>query len=86
MKLTLLYCFIAVFLSLPVFSQENYPGQVCSSAIPITSFPYVTTDNTSNYGDDYSGLAGTTNCGSTSSYLNGDDVFYTFHCHKEHAL
>ncbi|GGD34708.1 DUF7619 domain-containing protein [Flavobacterium orientale] len=78
MKQTLLYCFFALFFSLPVLSQENAPGEVCSTAIPISSLPYTTTDNTANYGDDYSGTAGTASCGSSSSYLNGDDVFYTF--------
>ncbi|WP_291115700.1 DUF7619 domain-containing protein [Flavobacterium sp. UBA6135] len=78
MKQTLLYCFFALFFSFSVFSQENAPGQVCSTAIPISTLPYTTTDNTANYGDDYSGTAGTASCGSSNSYLNGDDVFYTF--------
>ncbi|WP_431133322.1 choice-of-anchor L domain-containing protein [Psychroserpens mesophilus] len=54
------------------------PGELCESAITVTTpLPYVTTDDTSNYGDDYSGTAGT-DCGSGSGYLNGDDVVYAY--------
>jgi gliding motility-associated-like protein len=53
------------------------PGQTCEAPAIIPSIPYVTTDNTSNYGDEYGGSAGTT-CGSGNPYLNGNDVFYTF--------
>src|SRR5690606_25528584 len=42
-----------------------------------TPLPFVTTDDTSNYMDDYSGSPGTT-CGSTFGYLNGDDVVYLY--------
>ncbi|MGO2401056.1 MAG: gliding motility-associated C-terminal domain-containing protein [Mesonia sp.] len=62
------------------FTTESAPpqGAVCEDAIPVTEpLPYVTTDSTSNYEDDYSGSAGT-DCGSTSSYLNGDDVVYEY--------
>ncbi|WP_053971900.1 GEVED domain-containing protein [Mangrovimonas sp. ST2L15] len=51
------------------------PGQICETAIPITALPYDTNDSTANYFDDYSGSPG--NCNS-SSYLNGDDVFYQY--------
>lgn len=53
-------------------------GNVCENPILITSLPYNTTDNTSNYADDYSGGQGT-NCGSNSQfYLDGDDVVYKY--------
>ncbi|MEZ4855436.1 MAG: hypothetical protein R2812_03035 [Gelidibacter sp.] len=42
-----------------------------------TPLPYSTTDDTSNYGDDYVGSPGAT-CGSTSGYLGGDDVVYAY--------
>jgi uncharacterized repeat protein (TIGR01451 family) len=78
MKKALLFCFISLLISLNVVAQENYPGQVCESAIPITNFPFITTDNTSNYGDDYNGSPGSSGCGASGSYLNGDDVVYAF--------
>jgi len=78
MKKTLLFCFISLFFTLQANSQENYPGQVCSSAIQIPSIPYTTIDNTINYGDDYDGSPGGTGCGTGSPYLNGDDVVYSF--------
>ena len=53
-------------------------GATCEAPITITSLPYTTTDNTSGYGDDYSGSPGSSGCGSTSSYLNGDDVVYAY--------
>jgi hypothetical protein len=51
------------------------PGATCEAPILIGSIPYVTTDNTNNYGDDYSGAPG---CVTGSPYLNGDDVVYSF--------
>jgi uncharacterized repeat protein (TIGR01451 family) len=78
MKKALLFCFIALLISLNAVSQENYPGQVCESAIQITSIPYFTNDTTGNYGDDYNGSPGSSGCGTQSPYLNGDDVVYAF--------
>ena len=73
---------MALLISLNAVAQGNYPGQVCESAIQIPSLPYVTTDNTNNYGDDYEGVPGsTTSCGistPTSLFLNGKDVVYAF--------
>ncbi|MFL9837854.1 fibronectin type III domain-containing protein [Flavobacterium sp. ST-75] len=53
-------------------------GATCAAPIEITSLPYSTTDNTAGYGDDYSGSPGASGCGTTSSYLNGDDVVYAY--------
>lgn len=52
-------------------------GDNCSAAIEISSVPYTTTDDTTNYTDFYDGSAGA-ECGSTSPYLNGNDVVYSF--------
>ncbi|WP_299386368.1 T9SS type A sorting domain-containing protein [uncultured Lacinutrix sp.] len=49
-------------------------GQLCSSAIDITSIPYTTTDNTANYFDDYEN--GSSPC--SAYYMSGDDVFYSY--------
>ena len=54
------------------------PGETCENPIQVTTpLPYVTTDDTVNYTDDYSGPAGT-DCGSGFNYLNGDDVVYEY--------
>jgi gliding motility-associated-like protein len=53
-------------------------GATCGASIPISSLPYTTTNNTSGFGDNYSGSPGSSGCGTTGSYLNGDDVFYSF--------
>ncbi len=58
-------------------------GTVCEASIEVTSLPYLTTDNTENYGDDYSSsnfpsLAPGALGNPTSSYLNGDDVVYSY--------
>ena len=53
-------------------------GSTCEAAINVAALPYTTTDDTANYGDDYTGSAGATGCGTTSSYLNGDDVVYEY--------
>jgi Secretion system C-terminal sorting domain len=52
-------------------------GATCDVAIDVPSLPYNTTDDTANYGDNYTGIPGTT-CGATSAYLNGDDVVYSY--------
>jgi hypothetical protein len=60
------------------WSQPNI-GDTCEAAIVITSLPYSTSDDTSNYGDDYSGAPGDeTSCGTNSGYLGGDDVVYEY--------
>ncbi|WP_415776932.1 choice-of-anchor L domain-containing protein, partial [Flavobacterium gelidilacus] len=56
-------------------------GETCGAPIVVPDLatgPYSTTDNTSGYGDDYSGSPGSSGCGTTGTYLNGDDVFYQF--------
>lgn len=62
------------------FTTNSAPpiGNVCENPIVISLLPYNSTDNTSNYADDYSGGQGT-NCGSnTQFYLDGDDVVYKY--------
>ncbi|KAF2506406.1 hypothetical protein E0W72_13195, partial [Flavobacterium arcticum] len=53
-------------------------GETCGAPIEIATLPYSTTDDTSNYGDDYNGTPGASGCGSTFGYLNGDDVVYSY--------
>lgn len=62
------------------FETTTYePGNLCENAIAITTLPYTTTDNTENYADVYyEGTPGASGCGSTSSYLNGNDVVYSY--------
>lgn len=54
-------------------------GSTCENAIPIISsdLPYTTNDNTSNYGNHYSGVAGI-NCGISTNFLNGNNVVYAY--------
>ncbi len=62
------------------FTTNTAPpiGNVCENPIVVSSLPYNSTDNTSNYADDYSGGQGA-NCGSnTQFYLDGDDVVYKY--------
>ena len=58
-------------------AQTVIAGATCEAAIEISALPYNTVDSTSNYGDNYSGAPGS-DCGSTFSYLNGDDVVYSY--------
>ncbi len=51
------------------------PGTNCTSPIVVGGLPYATTDNTVNYADDYSSAD---EICSSSSYLNGDDVVYSY--------
>ncbi|MDX9790307.1 MAG: GEVED domain-containing protein, partial [Candidatus Kapabacteria bacterium] len=54
-------------------------GEDCADPIVISSLPYLTTDDTANYTDNpnIEGSPGA-GCGSTSSYLNGNDVVYSY--------
>ncbi|MEH6536662.1 MAG: choice-of-anchor J domain-containing protein, partial [Psychroserpens sp.] len=62
----------------PFAYRVSGPGEVCESSIVVTNpLPYTTTDDTSNYTDDYSGTPGA-DCGSGNGYLNGDDVVYAY--------
>ncbi|WP_323786927.1 T9SS-dependent choice-of-anchor J family protein [Psychroserpens sp.] len=63
------------------FTVEAAPplGTDCNSPVDASSLPYVAVaETTSGFGDDYSGSPGASGCGSTSSYLNGDDKVYSF--------
>ncbi|WP_310990957.1 GEVED domain-containing protein [Aequorivita marina] len=58
-------------------------GMVCEAPIEIGSLPYATTDDTSNYEDDYSStdmppLAPDAVGNPSSNYLGGDDVVYSY--------
>ncbi|WP_330441785.1 fibronectin type III domain-containing protein [Flavobacterium sp. C4GT6] len=61
-------------------------GETCGAPIDITALPYSTTDDTSNYGDDYSGSPGASGCGTTNQYLNGDDVVYAYTATADGAI
>jgi gliding motility-associated-like protein len=56
------------------------PGITCAAPIIVGTLPYTTTDTTANYGDNapIEGSPGASGCGSTSTYLNGNDVVYSF--------
>ena len=62
------------------FVTEDAPpaGTDCNNPLIVASLPYNASDNTANYGDDYSGSPGASGCGTTSFYLNGDDVVYAY--------
>jgi hypothetical protein len=54
-------------------------GGICNDPIVIESFPFSVTDDTINYQDDYDGAPGDAeSCSTASSYMSGDDVFYSF--------
>lgn len=61
------------------FTTLNVPvGAGCANPIVVSSLPYTTTDDTTNYLDLIDGTPGATGCGSTNNYLNGNDVFYSY--------
>ena len=51
-------------------------GSTADAPIIIESLPYNTSDDTINYGDDYTNTA--TGCEGSGSYLGGDDVVYLY--------
>jgi hypothetical protein len=54
-------------------------GAACVDPLLIDSLPYNTSDDTANYGDNYDGSVGASaGCGTSGTYLNGDDVVYSY--------
>src|SRR5690606_11187073 len=67
-----------LILSFGIFSgYAQTPGEDCANPIIIATLPFNTSDDTANYGSNYSGVPGTT-CGTTDNYLDGDEVVYQF--------
>lgn len=69
----------------PVSFRSPGEGDTCQSAIAIADLPFTTTDNTENYANEYNGAPGT-NCGTTNSYLDGNNVVYTYTADANTAL
>jgi gliding motility-associated-like protein len=53
------------------------PGATCNAPLVITTLPYTNTNDTQNFGNDYSGSPGAS-CGTNFNYLSGDDVVYAY--------
>tara|TARA_B100000900_G_scaffold57656_1_gene43217 strand:+ start:535 stop:3561 length:3027 start_codon:yes stop_codon:yes gene_type:complete len=55
-------------------------GDICEDAVIIEGLPFDVTDDTENYNDSYDGSIGDEeSCGASQSYLNGNDVFYSYY-------
>ncbi|WP_395066624.1 fibronectin type III domain-containing protein [Flavobacterium sp.] len=54
------------------------PGLSCVAPITISSLLYTTTDNTSNYGDTTDTTQPSACAGTTTNYMTGNDVFYSY--------
>jgi len=52
-------------------------GDSCADPLIVGALPYSDANDTANFTDFYSGSPGT-NCGSTSGYLGGNDVVYSY--------
>ena len=62
----------------PTAFTTSSPGLSCLAPITITTLPYSTTDNTSNYADS-TDVAQPQACASTTTnYMTGNDVFYSY--------
>ncbi len=78
MNKKLLFSLLAIIFS-SIFLGYSQAGFTCSNPINISSIPYQTSDNTSNYGDTYDVTQPTTCIGGTSlNYMTGNDVFYSY--------
>jgi hypothetical protein len=69
---------LKLFLIATLFVNQIYAqiGTTCTDPILVTSIPYSTQDDTTNYLDLIDGAPGSSGCGTTGTYLNGNDVFY----------
>ena len=62
----------------PTAFTTSSPGLSCAAPIPITTLPYSTTDNTSNYADS-TDVTQPFACANTgTNYMTGNDVFYSY--------
>jgi hypothetical protein len=61
-------------------------GSTCINPIQVSYFPYQTSDDTANYSDTIDGAPGSSGCGTTGNYLNGNDVFYSFTATSSNSL
>lgn len=81
-KITYLFFSLLLF----VFSWQGAAqnGATCDDPILVSSMPFTDSDNTSNYGNNYSSsdmpplAPGAITDGSSGSYLGGDDVVYSY--------
>jgi gliding motility-associated-like protein len=54
-------------------------GSTCAAPIPVTTLPYSHTSNTSVYGNNINPASpGATGCGTTGTFMAGNDVVYTY--------
>ncbi|WP_138433619.1 T9SS type A sorting domain-containing protein [Winogradskyella algicola] len=61
------------------FSTGNPPpGDDCTNPFIVGALPYSDTNDTANFSDVYDGSPGASGCGSTSGYLGGNDVVYSY--------
>ncbi|WP_397362510.1 T9SS type A sorting domain-containing protein [Olleya sp. R77988] len=61
------------------FTSAGAPtGALCTDPLIVSSIPYNDVNNTNGFGDDYDGSPGSTGCGTTDTFLNGDDVVYAY--------
>jgi hypothetical protein len=69
---------LKLFLIATLFVNQIYAqiGTTCANPVLVTSIPYSTQDDTTNYLDLIDGNPGFSGCGTTGTYLNGNDVFY----------
>ena len=68
-----------------VFAYTCPPiGSTGDEPILINSLPYYTSDDTINYGDDYTNTA--TECDGSGFYLGGDDVVYLYQASQDMTL
>ena len=62
-------------------------GDICDDPIIIEGLPFDVTDDTVNYNDSYDGPIGDEeSCGASQSYLNGNDVFYSYYAEYDMSV
>lgn len=77
MKTKLFFLIFVVCFGLANFAYAQ-PGFSCSTPNEITSLPFTTTGNTANYGDLYDTPQPSACAGTSSNYMSGNDVFYSY--------
>ncbi|WP_339889470.1 choice-of-anchor J domain-containing protein [uncultured Flavobacterium sp.] len=61
-------------------------GSSCAEPFPVSNLPFQSTGNTAYHSDLIDGIPGSSGCGTTGTYLDGNDVFYSFTATSSNSL
>jgi uncharacterized repeat protein (TIGR01451 family) len=70
----------------PMTFCTNIFGTTCAEPFPVGNLPFQSTGSTAYHSDLIDGIPGSSGCGTSGNYLNGNDVFYSFTATSTNSL